>query len=487
MNKGLLASFALLVGGAGLALGDGVVVTPGPAIRKVAAWLGSPTTSADKEAAPMPLEEKVADPKSTFASQPKMSSDSGKIDGPSIFTDEPCAEHADHCYRFWFEADYLLWWTKNSSQPAPLATTFPAGTVPVAGAPLPGSVGGPGTSTVLGGSSLDVGSQNGARFRLGGWLDHEHTMGLEAGYFSLANGSVSQAVGTTGLAGSPILAVPSVDVTGNPFLGGTPGVPHEARFPLGPFASPFAGDASGFGRGAVLEASTVLQGAEINGLLKLRECNGLRIDALAGFRWLNLKDDFSFATSTFGTTLAQGFFANTQDLFKSQNDFYGVQLGVRAEYSLSGLNERLRGAFVSGGFKLALGDTHERVDVNGNTANNFPFGGAPFFVPGGIFSQPSNIGKHTQDRFAVIPELELKIGYDVTSNVRLSLGYNFLCISNVARASDQIDRGINITRTGANQEFPLFGPPAGPQRPTLDFHTTSFWAQGLTLGVELRY
>src|SRR5579863_8341068 len=81
--------------------------------------------------------------------------------------------------RFWFQSDYLLWWTKNAPLPAPLVTSGSASDA------VPGALGQPGTQVIYGGQSVDLGAANGWRLDTGVWLDHEQRFGLEAGFFIL--------------------------------------------------------------------------------------------------------------------------------------------------------------------------------------------------------------------------------------------------------------------------------------------------------------
>src|SRR5438309_1388204 len=74
--------------------------------------------------------------------------------------------------------------------------------------------------------------------------------------------------------------------------------------------------------------------------------------------------------------------------------------------------------------KLALGTTHEVVNIKGDTTLNLP-GGVSLVEPGGLLAQPTNIGHYSADRFAVVPELGLKLGYQVTAHMRLTAGYTF--------------------------------------------------------------
>jgi len=69
-------------------------------------------------------------------------------------------------------------------------------------------------------------------------------------------------------------------------------------------------------------------------------------------------------------------------------------------------------------------------------------------------------------------EVTLNVGANITDNVSAFVGYNFLWVSDVARPGDQIDRVFD---------------PVGATRPVVPFNQTTFWAQGINFGVQLRY
>ena len=81
-----------------------------------------------------------------------------------------------------------------------------------------------------------------------------------------------------------------------------------------------------------------------------------------------------------------------------------------------------------------------------------------------------------------MPELGLKLGYDLTPNLRLYAGYDFLFISSVVRPGNQID--LNVNRT---QVPNVFGPQAliGPALPAPQFNPTTFWVQGFNVGLQV--
>jgi hypothetical protein len=75
-----------------------------------------------------------------------------------------------------------------------------------------------------------------------------------------------------------------------------------------------------------------------------------------------------------------------------------------------------------------------------------------------------NAGREETSYFAVVPQFGVKVGWHPVDHVRLTVGYDYLYWSRVRRAAEQ----YNLS--------------AVPRHDTSDF-----WAQGLGLGLELRY
>ena len=101
---------------------------------------------------------------------------------------------------------------------------------------------------------------------------------------------------------------------------------------------------------------------------------------------------------------------------------------------------------------------------------------------GGILAQPSNIGHYSSDVFSAVPELDVTVGYLVTSRLRATFGYTFIYWTRVARPDDAIDLQLN-----PDQFPPAADPITGPLRPAFVFRDSSFWAQGLRFGVDYRW
>jgi hypothetical protein len=131
--------------------------------------------------------------------------------------------------------------------------------------------------------------------------------------------------------------------------------------------------------------------------------------------------------------------------------------------------------------KLALGNVHQRVDIQGQTTSTRG-GQASTTLTGGLLAQRTNIGHYSRDELAVVPELGANIGYHLTPRLQATLGYTFIYWSRVVRPGDQIDLEVNPDLLP-----PEADPFTGPLRPQFVFRTTDFWAQGLQAGLDYRW
>lgn len=394
------------------------------------------------------------------------------------------------CPRLWIKGEYLGWTLRKSPISIPLITSASFSD------PIPGAIGQPGTRVLLGDQKIGMGWQNGFQLSIGTPLINDQSIKIEGSYFLFPKETKKKSLSTSGEPGSSNFAVPIFDVTG---FWGLNGVPGETVFILpGPLF-----DEPGFEGHFKLKISNLFQGAELNAYLLLRCWSQWNIEGVGGLRWVQLQENLSFSAHT-GTVanfpFAPGFY-NFKDRFKTTNNFFGAQIGLRAQYE--SLNW-----FVDLTAKAAFGVLNHRIDIHGSGET---LGGNLFFataggvqdLKGGVFAQPTNIGKHTKNTFAALLETNLQAGYQLTSCLEVYLGYTFLVISEIARPGDQIDRKINPTLTGladASRDtlgtgkgpipFGESGPaeaPHGPKKPDFHLKTRVFWAQGLTAGIKLLF
>jgi hypothetical protein len=360
---------------------------------------------------------------------------------------------------FWGSAEFLLWWVNGGNVPA-LATTGSPGSL--------GNLGAPGTTTLFGGD-VDYRQRTGARFTLGAGLSCDCSSGVELGYFFLGGPRNRFDASSSGAADSPVLSRPFFNV-----ITGLQDVQIVA----------FPGIASG---NIQTSSSSRLQGADLNLFCNLccrpaccaTDCcqsggTAYRVDIFGGPRWMQLNEDVVITEHV--TDLATGTTFTIVDRFETRNNFYGGQVGARAELQRGRYFLSLMG-------KLALGATHQVVRISGTTVINEP-GLAPNVQEGGLLALPTNMGTFSRDRFSVVPEIGVNVGYQVSEHIRIFAGYSFLYWSNVARPGDQIDVGINPTQlpTAAGP-----GTLVGPARPAFSFQDSGLWAHGINVGIQFQW
>ncbi len=348
---------------------------------------------------------------------------------------------------FWGSGEYLLWWFKNGRVP-PLVT-----------AGGDGKLGSPGTRVLVDNLNFDDDVRQGGRFALGYHFETIPSVGVEANFFFLPDqrSAVSFSSG-----GDPLLAQPFINVaTGKP----------DAQLVALPSVA--AGTVTAGAR-------TGLWGAEANLTAGLVRSDTFHLAALGGFRFLRLDDEVTSREQFRVAPTVPGFGGNAVDLrdeFRTVNRFSGGQVGLETGVQFGRLTIDSRG-------KLALGQMQQVADVNGVATKLAPDGSTTTLPVGGLLALRSNIGRHQRDELALIPEVGLNVGLQLTSQLKLYAGYSFLWVSTVARAGEQIDPVVNVS------QFPIRsgnGPLVGPARPAFNFDGADFWAQGLNLGLELRY
>jgi len=349
---------------------------------------------------------------------------------------------------FTTSAEYLVWWMKDSPAAPPLLST--------------GVLGEPDFSAVFGGRDYDTGAQPGGRFTAAYRFNAD--WGVEGVGFFLAAGAQTRTVGATGAPGSTRLVIPFFRVNED----------RESRLTI---ANP--GEFAGTVRESLRNS---LHGVELNVTRRLAGGGGVRVDALGGLRYLRLRESLGLVASSVALDVPDVF--DPSDLFETTNRFYGAQGGVKVEYALDRW-------FARATAKVALGVMRQSLDVRGSLlTNDFNDFGAPQAFAGGVFAQPTNIGEHHRDRFAVVPEAGLNVGYRITPWLSVFAGYTFLYANHVARPGPQIDRGVNATQALTFQAPQTPPPPValeGAARPAARVRDTDWWVQGLGLGVALAF
>jgi hypothetical protein len=372
----------------------------------------------------------------------------------------------------WVSADYMRWFLRRQTLPIPLITT---------GDPTmttnPGALGQPGTQILFGGA-LPERSYNGYQAAVGTWLDESQCWGFEAsGFWLPKNTSTALTAADTG-AGIPALYIPVFRTDLNQEGRVVVADPVSPAFPPGPVTGVVA-----------LPVTTQFWGLELNGIAgSLCKGSCARLDLLVGVRYLDLRESMELDVTS--SALNQAVTAQLFDRFSTSNRFYGGQVGAHGSVAWSILELDVTG-------KVAVGCTHESSVINGATTligagATVPPGAAAIFGPGinvpagpgtfagGIFSTPANIRRLANDVLSAVPQVQAKVGVRVLDSVKVFAAYDFLYMSDVVRPASQVNRNVNFTEL-------LGGPNLGPPGSTPGLTTSTFWAQGITLGMEISF
>jgi len=369
--------------------------------------------------------------------------------------------------RLWADAEYLCWWSKNAPLPVAIATTGSSTDS------APAALGEPGTEVLFGNQSISNGALSGVRVAVRSWVDQKNDYGVELSGFYLPEKTHT----AFSMKSSSVLGVPFDNVA--PF----PLPPEHGGWNLagaGETAILLAYEPTSYTGSLVAKSTNQLWGVELNGLFHFLSRPTFRLSALGGICYTDLSEHLNI--NYYSTNSPNDIFltAVLQDRFHTRNEIYTAQAGLRGEWS----NDWFFATFLA---KIGLGGAMQMSYINGSFTDTistlyFNYGNGQ---SGGIFAQPTNSGKHTQGRFAAIPSTTVRFGLNLHRNLRLSVGYDFLFLSNVLRPGDQIDRVINETQAGsASGGVPTL---TGPERPKVLMDQTNYWAQGINAGMEARF
>ncbi|MFO0968243.1 MAG: BBP7 family outer membrane beta-barrel protein [Gemmataceae bacterium] len=356
--------------------------------------------------------------------------------------------------RFWVSGEYILGFIRGAKTP-PLVTTSTDGTARVNA----GVLGLASTTTLFGGGEVnndDV--RNGLRLQGGYWFGPR--FGVEAGFMILESKATLFNASSDVF---PILARPFTDaITGA-----------SSSQLIG-----FPGAAAGASTGsiAVRAAADNIYGANIDFAERAVDEGWFRLTSLFGYRYFRFDD--SVRIHQVMTPIDPNFTAGTQitanDSFVTHNVFHGLDLGLRWQFEAGALSLDVL-------TKMAVGHINRSIDIEGDQTITAP-GAAPVVRQGGLLALSSNIGSTNQGDWKVMPELGANLGWQVRSNLKVSVGYSFLLLPAVARAGEQIDTTVNQTL------FPgATVPQTGPQRPALLNQRSDLWLQTINFGVVFSY
>jgi hypothetical protein len=355
---------------------------------------------------------------------------------------------------FWVGVDYLNWRIKNGPLPNPMITS---GSLSDA---VPGALGQPGTRVLAGGNSsngMDYGPFSGIRMNGGFFLDDDRIFSFEGSAFLLEQRSYNFSASTSDL--QPVVTAPFFNTNGiaNSIFATVPD--NLTSLPNSTLS---------------IYSYSKLSGGEANAKARFgNPGNGFSSSLLFGGKFTELEENLIYSINS--QRSAGGINTGTQgtDQFLTRNWFYGVQVG-------GGLNYDYKRFHASALGKIALGQTQQNIAISGSRSSTI--NGSPAGSPtdGFVYALPTNNGMHNQSAFSAIPELQCRLGYDVTKHIQLYAGYDYFYWSSVLRPGNAVDSVINTSQRNGQ-------PLVGAARPEPVMSPSGIWAQGMTFGVELKY
>ncbi len=344
-----------------------------------------------------------------------------------------------------------------------LVTTAENGTARAAA----GVLGEPTTGILYGGNQDVLDSdRSGFRIRFGTWLSAFPNTGIEGEYVTLGDQTDSFFSQSTG---DPILARPFFNVLTGLNDAELVAFPNVVTGSVSvDINSQFDGGAFRFRKQLCCSS-----GCCFSNIACRNVPYSSRLDFTFGYRFWELDESLVVREQlqTLGTA-NQGSFDIT-DRFETRNQFNGFDLGFvwqgrRGCWSMDAL------------MRMAIGNSHQTVTISGNST--IVDNGVPSEFDTGFLAQRTNIGTFDRDRFAIVPEIGLTLGYQLTKRLRLTGGYSLVYWGNVVRPGDQVDLDVN-----PNLLAPEVAPFVGALRPQFAFAETDYWVQGLSFGADFRW
>lgn len=350
-------------------------------------------------------------------------------------------------YGLHFRAEATRWDRSGQSLPI-LVTTSPAATPAVDAGQLGLST----TSILFGGSDVNGTSNTGGRLTVGTWLDDCESWGLVfRGWDAGALSTEFSAANTQ----FPIIARPFLNVTSTP----------EQDTQLIAYPGTSTGNIN-------VKVDSEIAGADLSLKRLIYVTPHSRWEMLYGLQFISLNESLDIRSNTqivdpqdirFPASFA------LIDSFSTQNQFRGFQVGLQG-------SKQYGCWYYEGMFRLGLGSMERTVTINGQ--NRVTSTGATTTEAQGLLARFSNSGSFASDTFVVVPEAGLLIGYSLTRNIDLTLGYTAMMLPKVAQAASQVDRDL-----ASNLSNPL----SGALRPSFVLNESNYWLSGLNFGAQWRY
>ena len=349
--------------------------------------------------------------------------------------EEPCCHSSSHYWQINGSLDYLCAWRAKRETPV-LVTTAPffpvTAQMPTARLPIPQSP----LDILFGGREMGDSPRPGIRGELFLWRDEQLAIGVEGLW---VRDESNHAKLMAAHDNDPDISVPTLF----PYFG----------FQTGALSRYFVGSLFTHAKAALVNELW-----SVEGTVKWRFLHTpcYCVELLAGYHRCQVDD--SLTLSAKGTIFALT--STLKNRFAATNDFHGGIIGLRAAMQWRCWQLSLAG-------KLSLGEMRSRVKISGGYRSD----PTTALIVG--FVQESNRGSHTKTQWELIPQLNLRLSYQLNQSMALSVGYLLVYWPKLFLAGEQVDPAITVTDTIAA--------PKAVER------LSSFWLQGVTAGLHFRF
>jgi hypothetical protein len=343
--------------------------------------------------------------------------------------------------------EYLLWYTRGQQLP-PLVTSGSLADL------MPASLGQANTKLLFGGIGGDAARHNGGRLTLAYGVDDDNTSSITGSFFGLDQRGVSRGFSSDGGSNTQVIGRPFFNVVNRTEDADPVAIPNVAS-----------------GR-IQIDTPSTLYGGEIDYRYQVWKEQTSRFALLTGARYLSLDEGLNIHESSQdipGLGVPGNSYLLSEN-YITHNRFYGGEVGAEYEYRFGSL-------ITDFGGKAAFGVVEQTARNSAFTSITEPNGIVTSSFDRALYISPNNAGRFTHTRFAVVPEGNVKLGYEFNQYVRFTVGYTFIYLSEAARPADQLDRRVNIQPIGTPGVFT-------PAAPIPGVHSTDFWVQGLDIGLR---
>jgi hypothetical protein len=348
------------------------------------------------------------------------------------------------------DAELLLWWRQGQELPS-LVTTSPDGTAEDDAGDL--SFGS--TRVLFGNDTIGQDLSNGGRFQLTRWLDRHRSRALSLRVW----GAGRQTFGFSA-------SNEQNGILARPFFNVTDGQSNQQDAQLIAFPGESIGSID-------IGGSSEVFGGDLTMRYRICENRHRRWDFLWGYEVMRINESLRIGTDTTVTdtdgVIPLGSQLLVDERFATRNEFHGGVFGLETA--------RHRGCWtLFYGARVAFGSVNREAVISGQTTTSID--GQMATDGQGLLTRSTNIGRHFDSVFAVIPEANVRLAYRWRERIDLSIGYNYLALTNVLQPGTIIDRDLAVN---------LASPDGVVSRPDRQFRDSDYWLQGLQFGMHWNY